>query len=738
MSFLLSISAEIGENRLVLLSCDSLPVIIDGTATHSGAVLNLSSLSFDPFFSVCFRRFMSMAKQSISLLLSFLLILCPLYAPAEEAAGPFHSIEEVDAFLSTCAEDRMSDFTIHCSGETYEVLRANNFAALSVLQAKHGIADAVLHYSDEMRALFFTNTQYDFLPWAECADENEVRQAISSFARDRTTAFRLLLSPELCRQFYESSRIHHYAMACGITECSPGYLLSSGIIHVQNIVYTELPYASASSREEFLRAVEHMAKNGTEDFYICLDPDFYNSTVENETALNQLLLSSPLEHYAYTKDPYRKSLGFSKASYSLDPRILCPTENAVMEAILRMGASGVSRFMLILDKAVFDHVSENNFEHLHRLEAEAGLVSCALSYNSKDALLLYDQAVIQPDAVRLESIQDIIHTMETHAGDGDGEINLFCTQEMYDFLMDETGSLSGSETTRMTPLHDLAAQAGLFDYVTSYSPITQIISFKKIQYYPGVRILRAVNTGNDTFLTARERETLLAARALAEACRSDAPLETARSIHDRLAEMIVYSSEHAVNEGDTAIGAFLNHQADCDGYADAFYLTASLAGLKVRCQHGDSFKAHQEKNESDSVTHMWNLLEIDGTWRLVDVTWDDVEQGDIRHTFFNLGYDRASRTHIWNEALTVPLAPETDLSVRPANEYTVSGILQPAQIIDLAAARQQTSFDIIYANPAEAENHEELLTLIRLKTPSAFSYSWDDRMLMLSVHDISF
>ena len=135
---------------------------------------------------------------------------------------------------------------------------------------------------------------------------------------------------------------------------------------------------------------------------------------------------------------------------------------------------------------------------------------------------------------------------------------------------------------------------------------------------------------------------------------------------------------------------------------------------------------------------MWNLLEIDGTWRLVDVTWDDTDQETVRYTFFNLGYDRACRMHIWNEALTVPLDPVTDLTTRPDNEYTLSDLLQPSQILDLAAALHQTRFDIIYPDPASAQTYADIFSLIRQRTSSSFSYTWNDHMLMLSIEDLSF
>ena len=135
---------------------------------------------------------------------------------------------------------------------------------------------------------------------------------------------------------------------------------------------------------------------------------------------------------------------------------------------------------------------------------------------------------------------------------------------------------------------------------------------------------------------------------------------------------------------------------------------------------------------------MWNLLEIDGTWRLVDVTWDDHASDSPVYTFFNIGYDRASRTHAWNETISPPLVPVTDLSARPAWEYTVTGLSDALLAAVQAISQRQTRFDILWTDAATQETCHEVISWIREKTHSAFTYSWNDRLRMLSVQDLSF
>ncbi len=59
----------------------------------------------------------------------------------------------------------------------------------------------------------------------------------------------------------------------------------------------------------------------------------------------------------------------------------------------------------------------------------------------------------------------------------------------------------------------------------------------------------------------------------------------------------------------SAYGCIINHQAKCAGYADAFLQVAKACGLEVRYVH--------------SASHAWNLVQLDGEWYHVDVTWED-------------------------------------------------------------------------------------------------------------------
>lgn len=63
-------------------------------------------------------------------------------------------------------------------------------------------------------------------------------------------------------------------------------------------------------------------------------------------------------------------------------------------------------------------------------------------------------------------------------------------------------------------------------------------------------------------------------------------------------------------------GVLLGGKAVCSGYSEAYYLMANAAGLKAKVVTGDA----------NGGPHAWNLVQIDGKWLVVDVTWNDSEK----------------------------------------------------------------------------------------------------------------
>ena len=169
-------------------------------------------------------------------------------------------------------------------------------------------------------------------------------------------------------------------------------------------------------------------------------------------------------------------------------------------------------------------------------------------------------------------------------------------------------------------------------------------------YYPGREIAWYYHNGKSETLNGKWRKTLDAALEIVRSV-SGSETQRAKQIHDALCNRITYDAtrgitnwfgEERINfeDMDTAIGALLEGKADCDGYSDAFYLCASLAGMDVGYLHGAT------RGKADS-SHLRNIIRLDGKWRMVDVTWDDVEGKAPSDVCFDLGADQAG-DFIWD------------------------------------------------------------------------------------------
>ena len=68
--------------------------------------------------------------------------------------------------------------------------------------------------------------------------------------------------------------------------------------------------------------------------------------------------------------------------------------------------------------------------------------------------------------------------------------------------------------------------------------------------------------------------------------------------------------------------AFKSHKAVCEGFTLLYSHLATLVGLKSQIIRGDSKTRLSDIGRKNlSSNHAWNMVLVDGKWRLVDVTW---------------------------------------------------------------------------------------------------------------------
>lgn len=116
-------------------------------------------------------------------------------------------------------------------------------------------------------------------------------------------------------------------------------------------------------------------------------------------------------------------------------------------------------------------------------------------------------------------------------------------------------------------------------------------------------------------------------------------------LHDYLVENCQYSSDTdqpAESDIYRAYGALVNHDAVCNGYAEALQLLFMCAGIESEFVIGTA----------GGIDHAWNLVKIDGKWYHLDATWNDPlpDQGkNAIHSYFNISDEIISQSHIWQK-----------------------------------------------------------------------------------------
>lgn len=196
-------------------------------------------------------------------------------------------------------------------------------------------------------------------------------------------------------------------------------------------------------------------------------------------------------------------------------------------------------------------------------------------------------------------------------------------------------------------LWDILANCGMDDWEQTRYTSQRKVTIESIVYAPGFRIGRAWQMDQLHILTDEEREIYEIAQGMVEEAQMKATsrFDLLVRLHDMLVRRVVYLGGDEGGYWDTAVGALKYGEAECDGYADSFYLLATLAGFEAGYQHGDTEGADEDES------HIWNVLCWDGWWYQIDVTWDDKDRdgapGMCTYRYFNVAAT-TMEDHYWN------------------------------------------------------------------------------------------
>ena len=379
---------------------------------------------------------------------------------------------------------------------------------------------------------------------------------------------------------------------------------------------------------------------------------------------------------------------------------LCSSKQEIKDYLSRCARYQVKDFSLYLGDSLFQQMQANHFAGMAELEGDVHIVSRDLSYSSGSGAIHYKNTVYDFDAQLCQFPEDAADVLLRGAESLQQEITLFCTDSLYKQLTAQKDDL----------LTHLAKRAGLNSWATVSNEEAGRLRLTKIDYYAGFKMLRAYRMSRWDLLSAREYDALVyAINAINQGDMPSDFLGAEKWIHDYLCRKIEYTLDDNTEEDDNAIGALLNGEANCDGYADAFYLMGNLVGMEVTCQFGSNRKSAGE------IDHAWNQIKINGEWYLVDLTWNDSKDGDTGYTWYNLGQDLGAQSHWWRvQGRDTALAGQTQQAFRPQPIYACKSYEELKSIVRTCKNQGISSFDVYYGSgPDFYQNSDKMYDTVR-------------------------
>ena len=139
---------------------------------------------------------------------------------------------------------------------------------------------------------------------------------------------------------------------------------------------------------------------------------------------------------------------------------------------------------------------------------------------------------------------------------------------------------------------------------------------------------------------------------------NDSQLAKEKYIHDYLTANIAYNYAALNNSASASshvweiYGALVEKSAVCEGYAKSFVYLCHRVGINATIVMG---------KDHTGGDHMWNAVEIDKSWYLVDLTWDDNDAKELPtiYQYFNVTSLEMGKDHYVDSKLSCPSCTDT-------------------------------------------------------------------------------
>lgn len=250
------------------------------------------------------------------------------------------------------------------------------------------------------------------------------------------------------------------------------------------------------------------------------------------------------------------------------------------------------------------------------------------------------------------------------------------------------------------------------------------ISYSYIDNGDTVTVELAFKLKGDSLKKAKAKLDSTVKTIVAAAPQNGSDYEKELYVNDYLVDHCVYDEAAVKLHKDSKIrgheqdayGALIEGKAVCEGYTRAFHLLCKKLGVACEVIEGSAAEEDKDTGEKQSVPHIWNCVQLDGSWYHTDVTWNDDNHGDFadvvtrRYYFLNLTTAQIEQDHqisplygkprgeadFYNDF--VPECDSTYYNYFQLNCQTLTAMDDAQNVIDAltqAAAEQDSYFDFL-------------------------------------------
>lgn len=267
-----------------------------------------------------------------------------------------------------------------------------------------------------------------------------------------------------------------------------------------------------------------------------------------------------------------------------------------MKDILKIG------FMACLVIAVFvfkDNISNFITDNIVYMGSNK-----VLTYN--EYYLDYDYGYVQNiDTYSVENYQEILNMFYTILNSGDNSFSFYCS---YDNCLNDINELISDDNT-VSNINNFVHPFNSFNSINIDITNGGKITVKNKKAYSDDEI-NYIKTYIDTFITENIKEDMNS-------------YDKIKLFHDHIINNTIYDKDN-IKDSYTAYNLLTTGVSICGGYSDIMAIYLNAIGI--------------QNYKITSKNHVWNLVNLDGTWYHLDMTWDDPVASDgnqyLIHNFF--------------------------------------------------------------------------------------------------------